>query len=156
MEQIEYRKVAGGYKLLKTVQVRTGIRPFGVHRVGNAFVQLDAAGLLTIVEGYFWDGASGPAMDSKSIMRASLVHDALYQLIREGYVHSMYRPAADILLAVILFDDGRERAAKLPASKRWFWTIVAWLRPIWVYLGVRLGGNKATQPKDPPVPELAP
>ncbi len=156
MQTIEYRKVFGGYKLLKDVQVRTGIKPYGPYSVGNEYVQLDTDGTLTIKAGYVWDGASGPAMDSKSIMRASLVHDALYQLIREGFLHGMWRHAADALLAVILFDDGRERAHRMPASKRWFWLVIAYLRPIWVYLGVRLGGNKATQPKDPPAQELAP
>lgn len=41
-------------------------------------------GILYIKKGYIWDGASGPTIDTKSTIIASLVHDALYQSIREG------------------------------------------------------------------------
>ena len=46
------------------------------------FIVLTMDGLLTINKGYAWDGPSGPTIDTKSFMRGSLVHDALYQLMR--------------------------------------------------------------------------
>ena len=48
-----------------------------------------------IRSGYAWDGASGPTIDSKSSMEASLVHDALYQLMRMELLPQLYRNYAD-------------------------------------------------------------
>ncbi len=48
------------------------------------FIELTTEGKLTIMKGYAWDGPSGPTFDTKNFMRGSLVHDALYQLIREN------------------------------------------------------------------------
>lgn len=76
--------------------------------------------------GYAWDGASGPALDTKNIMRASLVHDALYQLMREGALPATYRKAADQELYRICREDG-------------MW----WIRAQWVYWAVRLFGKLA-------------
>ena len=55
---------------------------------GNHFVGLALDGTLTIAAGYAWDGASGPIAQGPEVIRASLVHDALYQLMREcGLAH---------------------------------------------------------------------
>ncbi|MFC1749269.1 hypothetical protein ACFL2V_10730 [Pseudomonadota bacterium] len=59
-------------------------------------------------------------------MRGSLVHDAVYQLIRFGGLHESNRKAADGLLKKICRQDGMFRA-----------------RTQWVYLGVRFGGGSA-------------
>jgi hypothetical protein len=53
-------------------------------RVTYGLVTLYATGTLAIFRGYQWDGASGPTLDTKSNMRAALVHDALYDLLRSG------------------------------------------------------------------------
>ena len=58
-------------------------------------------GVLYIGDGYAWDGPSGPALDTRDAMRGSLVHDALYQLIREGLLPSSAREDADKLLRSI-------------------------------------------------------
>ena len=65
-----------------------------------------ADGWLTIKKGYAWDGASGPTVDSKSSMRGSLVHDALYQIMRLGLLSETYRKQADKLLHDICTADG--------------------------------------------------
>jgi hypothetical protein len=49
---------------------------------------------LTIQRGYAWDGATC-ARDTRTNMRAALVHDALYQLIRVGRLPRRYRARAD-------------------------------------------------------------
>ncbi len=41
-----------------------------------------AGSAITFYEGYSWDGASGPVLDTKSVHLASLVHDGLYQSMR--------------------------------------------------------------------------
>ena len=50
----------------------------------NFFVSFSPYGFMILRKGYAWDGASGPAMDTPSIMRGALVHDGIYQLMREG------------------------------------------------------------------------
>jgi hypothetical protein len=62
-------------------------------------------------------------------MRASLVHDALYQLMREEKIDQGQRLRADEILRDICLDAGMSR-------------IRAW----WVFKGVRWGAEKATKP----------
>lgn len=105
------------------------------HRLGIAagrsaptrFVQLRAAGssgsVLQVEVGYAWDGPSGPTIDTVTGIRASLVHDALYQLIRLGLIGRHYRRAADREFHRILLEDG----------------MTPWRALLW-YWGVRIGG----------------
>lgn len=71
--------------------------------------------VLTLYKGYSWDGASGPTVDGKSNMRASLVHDGLYQAMREGLIPRELKPAADQELYDYCIEDGM---IKLRA---WLW-----------------------------------
>jgi len=73
---------------------------------GSKFVGLAADGTLTIAAGYAWDGASGPIAQGPEIVRGSLVHDALYQLMRECGLSTTWREAADDLLRVMFVEDG--------------------------------------------------
>ena len=84
--------------------------------------------LLTIDAGYAWDGPSGPTWDSKNSMRASLVHDALYQLMRIGVLPEDCRAAADDVLYNLCVEDGMIK-----------WRAWAWWK------GVRLGAGGAAQ-----------
>jgi len=63
-------------------------------------------GLLKVSEYYAWDGASGPTIDTKDSMKASLVHDALYQLMRAGLLPVEYRKFADYEFKKILVEEG--------------------------------------------------
>ena len=100
---IEYRD---GYKyqLAADYEIRTGIFPVGV--INDDFLSMDRDGLLRIKNGYAWDGPSGPTLDTKSFMRGSLVHDALYQLMRSGKLSHGNREAADKLLKQLCIEDG--------------------------------------------------
>ena len=90
--------------------------PDDLHR---PWVRLRKDGVLEIRNGYAWDGPSGPTIDTKSTLRASLVHDALYQLMRAGKLTQDARDAADKLLFSLLIQDGCwEWRAKL-----WLWTV---------------------------------
>lgn len=51
--------------------------------IDHPFMTLSTAGALTVEDKYAWDGASGPVPDTPDAMRGSLVHDALYQMLRE-------------------------------------------------------------------------
>lgn len=85
----------------------TGIRP--AQAVASPFILLSLAGDLTIKAGYAWDGPSGPTIDTKNFMRGSLVHDAFYQLMREGHVDMSARDLADRLLQKLCIEDGMSR-----------------------------------------------
>lgn len=74
--------------------------------VATEFINIDFFGKLHIKKGYAWDGPSGPTWDTKSSLRASLVHDALYQLIRLGKIPAKCKMTADELLYTIGVEDG--------------------------------------------------
>jgi hypothetical protein len=92
------------YTLFDDYRHETGITP--PHAITTRFIDLDMSGLLTVKKNYAWDGASGPVFDTKRIMRGSLVHDALYQLMREKHLPQKARENADWLLREICLEDG--------------------------------------------------
>jgi hypothetical protein len=110
------------YKTESTTTFETGIKP--LLPGGNRFVHIDQSGCVEIGPDYAWDGASGPAINTKNFRRGSLIHDALYQLIREGYLGLEHRPAADAVLYRTVIEDG-------------MWHT----RALWVYAAVRVGGG---------------
>lgn len=61
---------------------------------------------LWILKGYAWDGCSGPTWDDKTNMTAGLVHDALYQLMREGLLPQTAKAAADEMLYRLCIKNG--------------------------------------------------
>lgn len=75
-------------------------------RVERGFIFLFPNGDLVIQKGYAWDGASGPTIDGPESMRASLVHDALYDLIGSGHLSLEDRDEADADLHKLLIEDG--------------------------------------------------
>lgn len=119
MSCIEYNS---GYKyqLQRDFTLRIPIRPPAA--IATDFLGLDLEGLLTICKGYAWDGPSGPTLDTRSFMRGSLVHDALYQLMRESHLdRATHRAAADRLLRELCLEDGM-----WPPRAWWVWKGVAW------------------------------
>ena len=118
------------YQLKERCSLFIDIKPDAF--INTEYITLDTGGNLTISEGYAWDGPSGPTIDSLTFMRGSLVHDALYQLMRDGYLdHNVYREAADRILQKICKEDG-------------MWSLRAWL----VYRGVRLFADPHADPAD--------
>lgn len=126
MKQIAYRE-GYRYQLAEDYGMPIDIKPPAP--ISNRFVRLSADGWLSIRNDYAWDGPSGPAIDTPNFMRGSLVHDALYQLMREGLLDRAHRARADEILQEICIEDGMSLAR-------------AW----WVHLGVRLGGGPAADP----------
>jgi len=80
-------------------------------------------GFLVVRVGYAWDGASGPAIDTPSFMRSSLIHDVLYQCHRQGLIPRDYRPISDRILKDVSKEDG-----------------MSWIRRQWTYGAVRVFG----------------
>jgi hypothetical protein len=83
--------------------------------IASEYIFLGADGIITISAGYAWDGPSGPTFDSSNSMRASLVHDSLYQLMREELLPEKWRDCADMALNRILKEDGMWKV------RRWYW-----------------------------------
>ncbi len=105
---MKYRKLDGyKYDLQETYKHHVP-RLYGKDFI-NDYISLFQC-VLTIKKGYAWDGASGPTWDDKTNMRGSLVHDALYQIMREGGLSRvMYRKYADKLLIIICLEDGMNK-----------------------------------------------
>ncbi|MFB5622874.1 MAG: hypothetical protein ACE5RH_02670 [Nitrosarchaeum sp.] len=62
-------------------------------------------GWLLIKDGFGWDGASGIAYDDHTNMRASLMHDGMYYLLRHGFPMK-YRIISDEMLKQLMITDG--------------------------------------------------
>jgi len=115
------------YQLAVEIAVTTPIRPAA--RIDAKFITLGTDGVLTIRPGYAWDGPSGPAVDTPAFMRASLVHDALYELMRMGLLDPDQRGLADEEMRKICLEDG-------------MWPVRAW----WVWRAVRRMAAGAADP----------
>lgn len=93
MNRIAYR--AGyAYQLARPYEIGLG-PPFVGYDIATEFLRLGPEGRLWFAGCYAWNGPSGPAIDTRTIMRASLVHDAIYQMIRLGLLPATLRGPAD-------------------------------------------------------------
>lgn len=127
---IRYRDLrAWKYELMETYQLYVGIHP--EKAIHTELLDLATTGFLTIHRDYAWDGPSGPAIDTKNFMRGSLVHDALYNLVRMGLLPERYRSEADKVLRRLCREDGMSA-----------------LRSAWVYHSVRTFGWGSTRSRD--------
>ena len=123
MNKIFYKE---GYKyqLANSFFLSTNIYPS--QSISTYYIDLATSGDLTIRKGYAWDGASGPAVDTANFMRGSVVHDALYQLMRSGDLdREQHRLPVDQLLRTLCREDG-----------------MSWIRSSLIYQAVRLFGEK--------------
>ena len=86
-------------------------------------------GILSVKRGYAWDGASGPIINTRDTLVASLVHDVLYQAMRLNLIKSSKenRTIADKNFFEILKMNG----------------VNSIRRKVW-YFAVRLFGKKST------------
>lgn len=109
------------YQLAANYHVQTTLRPPAP--IVTAWITLDRDGLLTILAGYAWDGASGPTLDGKSAVMPSLIHDVLYQLIGLGFLDARtVKPYADDLFGRLLEQCGMPwwRRGPWHAAVKWF------------------------------------
>lgn len=109
------------YQLVDEYSVRVAVVPD--EAIDTEFIALSTDGVLVVKRGYAWDG-------TKSFVRGSLVHDALYQLMHQGLLSIRWREEADLELGRISREDGMSR-------------IRAW----WVHRGLRRFGRKAASPE---------
>lgn len=117
------------YQLQESYCVQTTIHPSFI--IKNQFFILDTDGLLTIREGYAWDGATC-CPDMKKILRGSLIHDVLYQMMREGMLDiAMWRKSVDKELQKACIEDG------MPSALAWI-----------IYQAVNVCGKNAALPRN--------
>jgi len=88
-------------------------------------VLLAPDGLLMISPGFIFDYASGPAIDTPDMVYASVVHDALYVLMRVGQLPWAERKKIDKLFRDMLLEAG------CPPFRAWY-----------AYQAVRLFGGQ--------------
>ena len=130
---MKYRKLKGyKYELMEYEQVRVELSENITQRY---MILSDNA--LTVRGNYCWDGPSGPTFDTKTFMRGSLFHDALYQAMREGLLDRKHRKYADELLRKICLEDGMSK------FRAWY-----------VYHGARIIGKKNSMPRKNPRGEI--
>lgn len=128
-DHIHYRagykyQLRGGYSV-RVVELADPAR----EPIMTDWIELWPDGTMAISPGYAWDGASGPTYDSKDSMRASLIHDALYQLMRMGLVSRHLRRVADDVFYRVCLEDG------MMTVRAWGW-----------YQMVRIFADPATDP----------
>jgi len=127
---MKYRRLKGyKYDLVDAYVVDVPLAHALIH---TPYIRIEE-GVLTIAKHYAWDGPSGPTFDTKNFMRGSLIHDALYQLMREGQLGRDFRDTADRLLQSICIEDGMSK------FRAWY-----------VYLGVKWGAKKSSMPRANP------
>ncbi len=118
------------YQLMDDYTIQIDIKP--VQNIEFQFLSLSSKGLLTVKKHYAWDGPSGLTIDTRNFMRGSLVHDALYQLMRLSALdHKVYRKRADEILKEICLEDG-------------MWSFRAW----YVYQAVHIFAGGAARPQE--------
>lgn len=116
------------YQLLDDVSLDTGVTGF-VHY--GPLLEFQPTGILRILAGYAWDGPSGLTIDTEDFMGGSLIHDGMYQLMREGVLDwRIHRLIADLMLRNICMEDGMLLA-----------------RALYVFRGVRVCGEMSAMPE---------
>ncbi len=125
---VRYRS---GYKYQLSAPYRTCVRVSPTKSVKTEYISLTEDGALVLERGYAWDGPSGPTFDTKNFMRASLVHDALYQLMRLGRLEASCRKDIDCEMRRMCREDGMSR-------------VRAW----WTHAAVARFGDPAASPEN--------
>ena len=87
------------YQLAEDEYFQTEIYP--EEHINTNFIEMTGKGLLRVKRGYAWDGPSGPTFNTKSSMRGSLIHDALYQYLKDIPIK---RKQADKIYLTLLKD----------------------------------------------------
>lgn len=124
---IKYKK---GYKYQLCETYFVSVPIFVRGQIDTKYITLTVAGLLTIKNGYAWDGASGPTIDGPTNMRASLVHDALYQLMRLGLLdRKKFKATTDDIFRDMCLEDGM-----IPLRAKYYY-----------YSLVKFGGRSTTE-----------
>jgi len=151
---MKYIKIGASFQVAENFAEQTQI--FGI-RIDSDFYKLTKDGILLVRKGYTWDGASG-AVDTKSILKASCIHDILCELINAGKLAKSYQRTADKHLVEIIGKYWKW----IKANGKWSWKDGQWIEKIkahllspfttlrrkYIYRAVRIyQANKLTAPQ---------
>lgn len=137
-------KYKSGYKyqLASNEEFQTSFRPQVT--IDTPYIKMDRDGLLTVRKSYAWDGPSGPTIDTPLFNYGSLVHDALYQLMRMQHIpQKSWRKA----------DKELEKAIKRRLADEFAWWSwmhkAAWsARLTLIMAGLKVARGRAALPKN--------
>ena len=90
---MKYQKVQG-FRVYETWSYQTNIAVDRIIR--TRYIDL-VQGLLIMKPGFCFE-PSGPTFKTKSFMRGSCAHDAIYWLIKNGHIEAEWKDAADDLM----------------------------------------------------------
>ena len=123
---IDYGRIPGSrwwskrkWITLREVRFQTKLRP--PQDVGNEYMQLTRDGVMTLREGYVFDGITG-GLDTRASMRTAAKHDGGCQLIEEGLLPWSFRKPNDHELLTTLVED-----------RIWIWWAMARYRVVRVW-----------------------
>jgi hypothetical protein len=119
--KIVFKKIKNSkykYELLNTYGFYSGIKN---HVIYHKYYTLYADGYVEAKPGYRWDGATG-ALDTDSVMRASLGHDILTQLYHDGMLEAKHIP---------IFNDLFEQHCKEDFMSKWQRSLYRGLIKLW-------------------------
>lgn len=101
---MKYSKVQYKYYLEETVSVQTSLRPVQ-SAIVPGYIFLGVDGKMIIYSRYAWDGITN-GVNFKSNRIPGLVHDATYQLIREGLIDLSLKAQSDKDLRDMMIAEG--------------------------------------------------
>lgn len=90
--------------------------------ISTDFISLTTDGRLFLAKHFCWDGASGPTLDTPASIAPSAAHDALYQLIRKGFLPPDFIDVAN-----------REFLRLLEENGMWWWRRKLWFMAVEEY-----------------------
>lgn len=111
-ENIHYKKITDKkYKYEMLEDWTHNLNCFHIYK--NKYICLKCERII-VKKGFRWDGASG-FPDSKKVLRASLIHDAFYQVIREDWSlkkneKQSLKSYADLIFKEICIEDNTHNA----------------------------------------------
>ncbi len=120
---LEHLQSVGGYRLAADYSAPTRVK--GINVISDdLYLILASSGALLIKEGYIFDGASGPMVDTINSSAAALIHDGLYQLLRTNKIPKRMRKLVDLTFRDLLAAGG-----------------VGFIRRWYAYTGVKFFGG---------------
>lgn len=142
---MKYIKIGSAYQLTENLIVQTSV--YG-YLIEDGFFTLKLDGILSIKRGYTWDGASG-AIDTKSILRASLVHDIFCDLINKGRLPKAIQKLVDRELVKIIEEYWawiRKNGTRQQKVREYLLRPFIWFRKKYVYRAVRIYQENKKKP----------
>lgn len=101
---MKYSKVQYKYYLEETIEVQTSLRT-AQSAIVPGYIFLGVDGKMIIYSRYAWDGITN-GVNFKSNRIPGLVHDATYQLIREGLIDLSLKAQSDKDLRDMMIAEG--------------------------------------------------